>query len=430
MECYIQYTQEFEQACSRVEEILSCCGDPQELVMKLLKEAVCFYDGDWAGILDADLTTKIWEPLWWYNRKRDGMTDNRFYDIHEGEHLHRWVNALSTGTPIKIEDIEDLTNTSPLEYAFLKGIGVKTILAVPFWKRPTGFMIVRNPKKYLQHTTLLKMMTSLVVSAVTEKRLRDSINLQVKPETIKGERDVVINLFGELQIITSKGILTENTLNSPKSCKLIAYLLLHMRRPASPVEIVRDLWPEDDLDRAGYNVKSLIYRLQQTFGLISDYRLIESAKSGYWLSPELNIITDLNLFDEMLGRLHLTVDDDTRRQLLKKAVELYKSGPVEIYSRELWFLPTVAHYSSRYAGAVNQLMEMMDQSGDYVSILEYANSARKNLPENPDVLYWLVRAMRKLGMGEMARNELRVAKELLAEEDYGELLRRLKLGIE
>lgn len=159
--------------------------------------------------------------------------------------------------------------------------------------------------------------------------------------------------------------------------------------------------------------------------LISDYRLIESAKSGYWLSPELNIITDLNLFDELLGRLHLTVDDDTRRQLLKKAVELYKSGPVEIYSRELWFLPTVAHYSFRYAGAVNQLMEMLDQSGDYVSILGYANSARKNLPENPDVLYWLVRAMRKLGMGEMARNEMRAARGILTEEDHRDLMRRL-----
>ena len=425
MEAYIQYTQEFEQACSRVEDILSRCSDPQEVVMELLKEAVHFYDGDWAGILDADLTTKVWSPLWWYNRKRDGMTDNNFYDLHEGEYLERWVSALTNGTPICIEDIEDLTVISPQEYAFLKSIGVKTVLAVPFWKRPTGFMIVRNPKRHLQRTTLLKMMTSLAVSAVTEKRLRDSTKFQVKPETIKGERDVVINLFGELQIITSKGILTENTLNSPKSSKLIAYLLLHMRRPASPVEIVRDLWPEDDLDRAGYNVKSLIYRLQQTFGLISDYRLIESAKSGYWLSPELNIVTDLHMFDELWNRVQMTVDEDTRRHLLKKAVELYKSGPVENYSRELWFLPTVAHYSLRYAGAVNQLMEMLDQSGDYISILEYANSARKNLPENPDVLYWLIRSMRKLGMGEMARNELRAARGILTEEDYGDLVKHL-----
>ena len=121
----------------------------------------------------------------------------------------------------------------------------------------------------------------------------------------------------------------------------------------------------------------------------------------------------------------MTVDDDTRKQLLKKAVELYKSGPVEIYSRELWFLPTVAYYNIRYAGAVNQLMEMLDQSGDYISILEYANSARKNLSGNPDVLYGLVWAMRKLGMGELARNELRAARGLLTVEDYGDLMKRL-----
>lgn len=396
--------------------------------MELLKEAVYFYDGDWAGILDADLTTKIWSPLWWYNRKKGGMTDNKFYDLHEGEYLLRWVNALATGTPIQIEDIEDFADASPLEYDFLKSIGVKTVLAVPFWKRPTGFMIVRNPTRYLQCTTLLKMMTSLAVSAVTEKRLRDSTGFQVKPETIKGDRDVVINLFGELQIITSKGMLTEKKLNSPKNSKLIVYLILHMHRPASPIEIVRDLWPEDDLDRAGYNVKSQIYRLQQSFGLISDYRFIESTPSGYWISPELNIITDLNMFDELWSRAQTTADDSTRGHLLKKAMELYKSGPVDIYNREHWFLPTVAHYSLRYAGVMNQLLSMLDQSRDYIGILEYANRARKNLPENPDILYWLMRAMKKLGMGEMARNELRAAKGLLTEEDYEDLVKRLKTG--
>ena len=35
MESYLQYSQEFEQACKRVEEILSQCQDPQELVMEL-----------------------------------------------------------------------------------------------------------------------------------------------------------------------------------------------------------------------------------------------------------------------------------------------------------------------------------------------------------------------------------------------------------
>lgn len=194
------------------------------------------------------------------------------------------------------------------------------------------------------------------------------------------------------------------------------------------MEIVRDLWPEDDLDRAGYNVKSLIYRLQQTFGLISDYRLIESTPSGYWLSPELNIITDLHMFEELWNRVQTTVDDGTRGHLLKKAIELYKSGPVEVYCQEQWFLPTIAHYSFRYAGVVSQLMDMLDQVGDYVCILEYANLARKNLAENADVYYWLIRAMRKLGMGEMARNELRAAKGILLEEGYEKLMKLFANG--
>ena len=68
---------------------------------------------------------------------------------------------------------------------------------------------------------------------------------------------------------------------------------------------------------------------------------------------------------------------------------------------------------------------MLDRTGDYFGFLEYANRARKNIPENPDVLYWLVRAMRKLGMGELARNELRAARGILTEEDHGDLMRRL-----
>lgn len=130
---YVQYSCDFEKTCTRVEEKLSSCNSPQELVMALLVEAVRFYDGDWAGILDADLTTKVWSPLWWYNRKRDGMTDNKFYDLHEGEYLHRWVNALANGTPIRIEDIEELADASPLEYTFLRSLGVKL-----YWRFHSG----------------------------------------------------------------------------------------------------------------------------------------------------------------------------------------------------------------------------------------------------------------------------------------------------
>lgn len=422
---HIQYALEVEQALSSLESNLHNSDDPEEIITKMLVAAVTFYDGDWAGIMEADLTMKVWTTLWWYNRKTDGMTPNSFGDLQEGEYLVRWIDALMHGTPMLIHDIESIAESSPLEYEFLKQCNVQSIIAVPFWKRPTGFLIVRNPKRYLNCSSLLQMMAFVAVSSVNEKRLMDSTKLQLVPEVIKKDTDVIINIFDELQIITSKGVLTEKDLKSPKISKLIVYLLLHTRRPASPYEIVQDLWPEDDLTKASINVKSLIYRLQQMFGLISDYRLIESTASGYWLNPDLNIITDLDIFEDLWNKAQVTADLQAKGHLLKKAMELYKHGPMDIYSGEHWFMPTITHYSLRYAGVINQLLSTLDMANDYVCILEYANVAIGAIPESLDAYYWLIYAMNHLGMGEIARSEMKAAKQVLTENDYQDLLNKL-----
>ncbi len=83
---YIQYAQDVEQTLSQLESRLHNSDDPQEIIMDMLVAAVEFYDGDWAGIMEADLTMKIWSTLFWYNRKRQGMTPNSFGDIEEGDY--------------------------------------------------------------------------------------------------------------------------------------------------------------------------------------------------------------------------------------------------------------------------------------------------------------------------------------------------------
>lgn len=422
---YIQYSQDVEQALSHLETSLHDSDDPEEVIMRMLVAATKFYDGDWAGIMEADLTMKVWSTLWWYNRKTGGMTPNSFGDLQEGEYLVRWIDSLMHGYPMIIEDIEKLVDTSTQEYAFLKSVHVKSIIAVPFWKRPTGFLIIRNPKRYMNRSSLLQMMAFIAVSSVNEKRLMDSTKLKMVPDVIQNDTDIIINIFDELQIITSKGVITEKDLKSPKINKLIVYLLQHTRRPASPYEIVRDLWPEDDLGKAGMNVKSLVYRCQQMFSLISDYRLIESTGSGYWLSPDLNIITDLEVFEDLWNKAQITADLQAKGHLLKKAMDLYKHGPLDIYRGEHWFMPTVAHYSLRYAGVINQLLSTLDMANDYVCILEYANIALGAIPGSADAYYWLIYAMNHLGMGEIAKNELKAAKQALTENDYEDLLKKL-----
>lgn len=153
---YNQYTIEMDQVITHLVDDLHNSDDPTEILQETLIAVTEFYDGDWAGVMEADLTMKIWSTYWWYNRKTGGMTPNHFSDLEDGEYLWRWIDAMTKGTPMIIEDVEDLKDISHIEYQFLKANNVKSMLAVPFWKRPTGFLIVRNPKRHVNRTSVLK----------------------------------------------------------------------------------------------------------------------------------------------------------------------------------------------------------------------------------------------------------------------------------
>ena len=59
-------------------------------------------------------------------------------------------------------------------------------------------------------------------------------------------------------------------------------------------------------------------------------------------------------------------------------------------------MPTVAHYSLRYIGVVNQLLSTLAMANDYVCIHEYANIAIQAVPGSADAYYWLIFAMQHL----------------------------------
>jgi DNA-binding SARP family transcriptional activator len=67
--------------------------------------------------------------------------------------------------------------------------------------------------------------------------------------------------------------------------------LISNEKAHSSLEIAQALWPDDSTNPAK-NMRNLIYRLRQTFGLISDAELIVSTASGYQFNPKIHIIAD------------------------------------------------------------------------------------------------------------------------------------------
>ena len=88
-------------------------------------------------------------------------------------------------------------------------LGVQSVLAIPFWKNPMGFLTMRNPKRYQNHRSLLRLLNHAVISAVTEYFLMETNKLAIMSPRIEKDTDVYISMFGELKITTSRGVLTE-----------------------------------------------------------------------------------------------------------------------------------------------------------------------------------------------------------------------------
>lgn len=165
-------------------------------------------------------------------------------------------------------------------------------------------------------------MAYVLLVAYKDKKMNDGLNMAFAPENIESSHDVFVSLFGELKIYTSHGILREADLKSPKISRLLTYLLISGKKAHSSLEIAQALWPDDSTNPAK-NMRNLIYRLRQTFGLISEKELIVSTASGYQFNPDLHIMTDYQQFDDLIQLASKASSVINRVELLKNAIDLY-----------------------------------------------------------------------------------------------------------
>lgn len=173
-ELHVQYSIDYTKTMTALEKQLHSCEDPAVIAMDALKVGATFYEADWCGVIEIDLEMGAWAPVLWYNVAQHGMTVTAFKDLEETKNLERWVDALYACEPVIIPDTHALKDTHPEEYALYERCRADSVLAVPFWKNPTGFMIVRNPKRYNidpYESGFLQALAFVTFNAITEQKL-------------------------------------------------------------------------------------------------------------------------------------------------------------------------------------------------------------------------------------------------------------------
>lgn len=272
------------------------------------------------------------------------------------------------------------------------------------------------------------MLAFVLLASINEQKLMQSLKMSLSPDNIEKDTDVIINVFGNLEIYTSGGILRESDLKSPKICRLLVYMLLNRKVTIPAREIAEAIWPEEALesDNPGKNLRALIFRLRQSFSLISNYSLIETTPNGYCFNSKLNIMTDLQLFEKYWDAVQQKNLVSDKVDILKQAVNLYKGDVLSSAAGEHWLIPTASHYNLRYLGMVNELLKTLADEKDFHDLHKYAAQALTVDPANGTAYYWLIYSMVKMGASELAKTQVQIAQQNLLEEDYDELIIKLK----
>ena len=420
---YVKYCIEQDRTVSALESRLHECDDPKEIAEGALKAACLFYGGDWAGILDVDLDLDVWTPLWWYNASPRDKTTALFGEFELAKYMPNWIESLKTGSPICITDVKEIQRDYPEEYAIYKRLMVDSVIGVPFGPNPVGILAIRNPTRYVKYSSALNVFAYVIHRAMAQQKTIDSSRLVLSPDEIKTDKDIIVNFFGSMEICTSQGVLSEREFNSPRSSRVVTYLLLNKKSSFYSWSLVAAIWPEEEekWETLSNYVRNYIHTFKKAFDLVSPHPLIVSTANGYGINPELNIMTDLQQFDLLWENAQHAPTIPHKVELLKKAVDLYKGDVFENASGELWIEGIAAHYRLRYIGIINELLATLDAANDFTGIQQYAVRAIELTPENARAHYWLIHAMNHLGTLELARNQIALAKDKLTGEEYDNL---------
>lgn len=425
---YIQYAQEVEATLRRLEEHLHESDDSAEIIQTVMKTACRFYQGDWVGFLEVDLELGLWTPYVWFHPHGEDKTTQLLQEYESADFFRRWIDAMNDNSALCILSSDELPDAPPEELNLYHHLDIRKLLAVPVKPRPTGFLVVRNPQRYITRSSMLQMLAFVLLASINEQKLMQSLKMSLSPDNIEKDTDVIINVFGNLEIYTSGGVLRESDLKSPKICRLLVYMLLNRKVTIPAREIAEAIWAEEALesDNPGKNLRALIFRLRQSFSLISNYSLIETTPTGYCFNPKLNIMTDLQLFEKYWDAVQQKNLVSDKVDILKQAVNLYKGDVLSSAAGEHWLIPTASHYNLRYLGMVNELLKTLADEKDFHDLHKYAAQALAVDQSYGMAYYWLIYSMVKMGASELAKTQLQIAQQNLVEEDYDELVEKLK----
>ena len=406
---------DFRSALQHIEEQLRDFVDSEKIINGLLKGAADFYGAKRASVVEADLELSI--GLLTYEWCAEGVESQKEMLQHMSmEGFPRWYNALALNQPIVITDIDAVKDAHPDEYRFFSQYGVNSVLAAPFSKRLNqGCIAVDDPTRFQDDPAFLFIISYAVVLELNEIKLQQTIAAAQRVSKYN-EKDVYINCFGNLEIKSAHGTLTDDDLSSDLCVSLLAMLVIDRKMSVSTDRIVDALWPDGVVGARYRAVSNILYRLRRTLSIIGLEDLIISKNGTFSINPHYNIYTDFERFAENCDRLEHEQNPQKQRSLYHAAVKLYRGELFEKISHNHWLMPTAVFYHGMFIHMVKSYIHYKMEQRDYFTAYRTAIDTLNYAPYDSELNTAMVISMFYQSGATLAKKLLDMAQKYMNDE--------------
>ena len=144
---------------------------------------------DWCGLIQVDLNLNLWTPFWWFNTGATDKTMILTEEYESAEFLDRWVQAVRKGIPMIVPDAEATKEAYPAEYNLYQRLGIRSVIAVSLEPRPVALLAVRNPKRYIQQTSMLRILAYVLLASYNEQKMLNRLQMVNISTSIQNSKD-------------------------------------------------------------------------------------------------------------------------------------------------------------------------------------------------------------------------------------------------
>ena len=190
------HDRDFRACLKALEKELHSSESTEEITMGSLRAACEFYDAEFAGLLIADVNTEAWSMAANYNRLTGQHISRYTKETESFDGFSRWIEAYGNNTPIVIPDVSLVKKLLPKEYALYERLDVQSLIGAPFGEKPTGFFIIKNPKRYKTIPDMAQMLAFVGMSTFYLQELQQDMELLEDVPEEEDDGAVYINILG------------------------------------------------------------------------------------------------------------------------------------------------------------------------------------------------------------------------------------------